>query len=336
MKTTKKLFTLLLLSAFIYSCDNSDNWSPPAPLGPDNPGAYFDFGIVSEGIRVQPDDTYFTLTLVRAENKAGTTFQLPITIVEDNPDLIIPTSVTFAAGSTTAELRIEMSTLPCDDHSLNFSIKFDDRYFDPWRANASNHFDGRVVLFRPPTHGPVTVDNVVWFVQEDDVETVSFFTNRATAATFVLTEVSPRIYEWQEEHRGYQPTFSHYAIRIRRSTAQDSFTSFYTPSGQFFWGQPVDGSGMFHPIRTAGANPSTDVTIVATRRSGSGAPYAATSGGVPINEHIGYAFREWLNKPEGFTIIRDWIDPENPIPNNNEFWFRSRANRHDWFKVVRQ
>ena len=330
MKTTKKLFTLLLLSAFIYSCDNSDNWSPPAPLGPDNPGAYFDFGSIPDRLTVEPDDTYFILPLTRAENKASVAFQLPITVVEDNPALTIPTSVTFAAGSTTAELRIEVLTPPCDDYPLIFSLKFDDKYFDPWRENASNRFDGFLSLFRPPTRAPVTVDNIAFYVQEDDVETVPIFMDRARSVTFVLMYpyMSPRILAWKEEHQSDWPTFSHFGIRIRRSSAQDSFTSFYT-EGQFFWGQPTDNSGMFHPIRTAGANPSTDATIVATRGSRSGAPYAPSANQGAYNVEY-REFREFLNQEAGFTIIRDW---EN---TGNVFWFRSRANRHDWFKVVRQ
>ena len=329
MKTTKKLFTLLLLSAFIYSCDNSDTWSPPAPLGSDNPGAYF---VIPDRLAVAPEDTYFTLTLSRVYN-TNTALQIPITIVEDNPDLIIPTSVTFAAGSTIAELRIEVLTPPCDDYPLFFTLEFDDRYFDPWRVGITNRFYGFVPLQRPPTRAPVTVDNIPWFVMEDDVDTFSIFhlprpAPSAAARTFNLVLMSPRIYAWQEEHRIAEPTFSHFGIRIRRSAAQDSFTSFYTrpglPYGQFFWGQPDDNSGMFRQIRTVDANPNTDVTFVATRLSGSNAPY-----GTAVGATLNVEFREWLNTTR-FRIIQDWCDPENV------FWFRNKDNRHEWFKVVSQ
>jgi hypothetical protein len=327
MNKIKILFSFLLLGAMFFSCNNSDNWSPASQLGPDNPGAYFDFGVTPEGVTVEPDESSFTLTLARAQNKSSAAFQLPITVVQANSNLSIPSSVTFAAGATTAELKIDITTALVLGDCLSFALGFDEKLFDPWKANASNRFNGSVCVFEKPTLGPVTPENISKYVQEADVESASVFTNRSVAAAFDVILMSPRLDAWQEDYRTLFPLFSHYSIRIRRSTAQDSFTALYTPTGLWYWGQPVDNSGMFQPMRAAGQNPLTDVTIVATRLSTSGAPTNHNS--VDVNAGA-VAFRDFLNQEEGFTIIQDWDNPDNI------FWFRSRLDPNDWFKVERQ
>ncbi len=118
------------------SCANDDKWSPGPQMASDNPGAYFDksnptsFQIEVDGDNELKQD-YVIITLGRDKAKSASAIQVPITILSADANLSIPQTVEFAAGSTTAELKITMTEY--EGGSSSFSIEIDeDKYFNQY------------------------------------------------------------------------------------------------------------------------------------------------------------------------------------------------------------
>jgi hypothetical protein len=333
MNKVKILFTFLLLGAMFFSCSNSDDWKPASQLGADNPGAYFDFNITSEAVMVEPYDSYFTLTLVRAENKKSAAFQLPITVVQANSNFSIPTSVTFAAGATTAELKINITSALVLGDCSSFAISFDDKFFDPWKANASNSFLGYVCVVEKPTLGPVTPENISTYVQEPGVPSLSDFRNDGTAR-YHITLMSSKLNAWFADYSTHW-SFTGLTIIMPYSSFRFALTFNYAPisngvSTSIWYHQPTGTDEGLIPLLAPENNPLSDVRFNIpqfTNRSNipfSASGFASAAGGAIITE-----FRNWLQAPTGFTIIQDWDD-------KTIFWFRSKADPNDWFKAERQ
>lgn len=100
MKLNKILsISALALAAVLSACSNDEKYTP----GSQSPGAYFP-DTNPETVTVGAGETTFNVTIMRVDEKSAETVNLVAT--DENNLFEIPTSVTFAAGATTAEIAI--------------------------------------------------------------------------------------------------------------------------------------------------------------------------------------------------------------------------------------
>ena len=149
----KRIIVYFLLSAFLLaSCDESD-WSP----GPQEPssvlGVYFDMERSSASAQLGDGETSFTITLGRDGSRAAEPLVFPIIVEHADEGLSIPQSVTFAAGATSATLRIDITL--ADWEHLKYRLKVDPNQFGDYTLG-SYSFAGEVFF----DMGPVTAENI--------------------------------------------------------------------------------------------------------------------------------------------------------------------------------
>jgi len=125
-----------LLMAMSFSCSDDDNWSPGPEPSSENPLVCFDksnpasFELELDG-NDQLSQDYVTVTMRRDVSKSGSAISVPITTLSADDNLVIPQTVEFAAGSTTAELKINITEYKGEPAS--FSIEIDqEKYFSQY------------------------------------------------------------------------------------------------------------------------------------------------------------------------------------------------------------
>ena len=128
--------SLIIGLTMFMSCGDDDKWSPGPQMASDNPCAFFDksnstlFQLEVDGDNELKQD-YVIVTLGRDESKSVSAAEVPITVLSADANLSIPETVKFAAGSTTAELKITMTEY--EGGSSRFSIEIDeDKYFNQY------------------------------------------------------------------------------------------------------------------------------------------------------------------------------------------------------------
>jgi len=157
MKKINKITMFLMLGVWAMlsaSCSDKDNWQPGPELASDNPGVYFDRNnpMVME---IEADQQlnlvqdHFTIMLGRDETKSASALQVPVIVRYAESNLIIPATVNFEAGATTAELNVKVG-----DYSFGvqygFTLEIDAKYANPYKKydagedGGSTRFSGKV------------------------------------------------------------------------------------------------------------------------------------------------------------------------------------------------
>lgn len=207
MNNIYKIPTFLILGLCIImsvSCSDDDKWNPGPQIAADNPGVYFDkdnpasFDIeVDDNNNLSKD--HIIVSLRRDASKAGSSVQVPITVLSADNNLSIPQSVQFDAGSDTAELKIAITRY--EGKPLNFSLGIDDKYSTPY-ADGYYRYDGMIkvlvlfsVTFTPGEYSGSTKPQFVPFRQtvidnQDGTYTIPnfLFNNDGYDFTFSLEE----------------------------------------------------------------------------------------------------------------------------------------------------
>ena len=347
----KNCFAIFLLLGFIASCDNNDSWTPGPQIN--NAGVFFyldesqsvEFDITEDGYLI---GNTFLVNLRRDGRNAAAVLQVPITTVYADAGLSIPQSVTFEAGSATAELVITV-TLPmmARGDRLIYSLKFDDSFFNPYMAsNGTNIFAGEAYVA-----ASVTAENIATYVQSRRLRTVEAFnilggTSTATSTRYRITLMSERLNnEFLAPYMEQFPTFDFFEIRLPRDRFLMNVVAVFENT-RFVFSGPPDHQGTGEPqfpglvpMVGAGNNSLQDVNFDISRGN-----WGTTTSGSPPTGHTAagtgarlfYNFLDPRTGTEanptshgpGFTII---------ICRDDEriFWFRSKDNPNDWFVAVR-
>lgn len=133
MKIFKKyLWTLVCaaLAAGMSACSDSDDYTPAQPVPDDCQVVYFDASNATE-YEIAPEETegsVLTVTLSRLYATQEAT--VPLKVIADDV-FSVPSSVTFAAGSTTATLPVTLSAATEGTYDLEISIE-DEHYANPY------------------------------------------------------------------------------------------------------------------------------------------------------------------------------------------------------------
>lgn len=152
MNKINKIAVLLLLGVgalIAVSCNDNDDWTPGPQPSPDNQGVYFDKNNpLTAEMEANPQtgltQDYFTLALGRDASKTGSTLQVPVIVRYAESNLSVPQTVTFEAGSSTAELKISIKDYTYSI-KYGYSVEIEEKYGDPYKiAGGSTRFDGNV------------------------------------------------------------------------------------------------------------------------------------------------------------------------------------------------
>jgi len=339
---------ITLLLGFVASCDNNDDWKP-GEFDAANPGVFFDLTETTIRLIAQPyadplvTSEQVVVTLGRDENKSGASLVLPISILNKHDALAIPQSVTFAAGSSTADLVIDVNH-GAEGGVFPFLLEFDVAKFNPYLSNAYNQFNGEVLVLVP-----IVPENIATYEQGATVRSHEAFLNGGNAR-YNPTLMSPRIAKLLED---YAEIIYEHELNIDTRPIFNGFT-LEIPSGNFSMGLIFSytqittnsaGTHLFtwsHTPAAAGLpglvmmrepdNPNSDVVFsipTFTSRTGgiafSASGFATAPGG---SGPFMVAFRAFLQDPAGLTIIQCWQNP-------SKFWFRSKADPTDWIVFER-
>ncbi|MCL2727580.1 MAG: hypothetical protein FWD56_04270 [Bacteroidales bacterium] len=316
----KIAFFLLAFGAIATSCKDSSDWEPGPELADNVHGIHFNLDRSPQSLMLGPDDpSYLIVTLGRHGNKVASSLEVPVTILSADPGLFIPTSVTFAAGSAFAELKIEITL--SDWESLSYSLKVDENQFSTYTKGVS-FFNGEV-FFDP---GSVSPENIATYKQPSNVLARDLFMTTGRV-DYTITQMSPKYEQLFDDYKEIWP-YTHQVITVRSSaTRLFVFTFYYTPNATWLH-EPLDSEeGIF--AMGPPNNGLCDVTFNIprfTNRSNlpfSASGFASAAGGALIQE-----YRAFIQDPAGFTII---VDRDKA----GVFWFRSKANPNDWFKCER-
>ena len=191
-----------LLIIIATSCDDKNSWSPGPQMSSDNPSVYFDksnptsFQIEVDGDNKLTQD-YVIITLGRDKAKSGSAFQVPITVLSADANLSIPQTVEFAAGSSTAELKIKMTEY--DGKPSNFSIEVnEDKYFNQY-SDGYYQYSGQIKVlviltatFTPTDYSGSTKPEFIPFEQtiydnQDGTYTIENFLSNNAGYNFTFS-----------------------------------------------------------------------------------------------------------------------------------------------------
>ncbi len=317
---------LLGFGVLATSCSSKDDWNPGPMPADNNPGVYFDMVLSPQSAEMDPlDPTNDNFSLILGRTATENALEVPITVLQADEGLTIPSTVVFAAGAATATFNIKVAVAEVQG-VLSYALKFDDTYFNPYYIAGPNNFKGEVLV---PEE--VTPDNIATYVQGANVKAAEAFLNGGTAS-YRITLMSELLDGWRQEYTNYASTlakpFSHYSILLPRGEYQISMVANYTPTGLWYMGPPSGTTQGVFPMTGAGNNPLCDVSLAISRSSSSGSPSSGynTAG---TGAHKFYSFLDQAREgASGFTIIRD-------RDNATIFWFRSKADPNNWFKCER-
>lgn len=127
------------------SCSSNDSYSPGAAKAEGSIDAYFDADNTFAYTLSPDDEKKLTLTLSRRDSVNEVT--VPINVVNcDTSAIVIPSSVTFAAGKAQAELTITCEGLE-EKKEYGFVIAVDEANADHYSIqNGSTRFEGSVIV----------------------------------------------------------------------------------------------------------------------------------------------------------------------------------------------
>ncbi|MCL2502593.1 MAG: hypothetical protein FWE99_05615 [Bacteroidales bacterium] len=319
-KINKITIFLLALGAIVSSCKDSNDWSPGPELADNIHGIHFDLDRSPQSLMLGPDDpSYVIVTLGRHGNKVASALEVPVTTLSADPGLAIPASVTFAAGSAFAELKIEITLN--DWESLSYSLRVDENQFSTYTKGSS--FLSGEIFFDP---GPITPENIATYKQPSNVLARELFVTNGRV-NYNITQMSPRFVQLFDEYKEIWP-YTHQVMTIRSSaTRLFSITFHYAPNATWIH-EPLDSEeGVF--AMGPPNNSLCDITFNIIRHANrsnlpfSASGFATAAGGALIEE-----YRAFIQNPAGFTIIVD-------RDNEGVFWIRSKANPNEWFKCER-
>lgn len=163
MKHISYIYTMLaavLLVGFT-SCSDDDDYQPGKPAAEGNVGAYFASDNAADQV-LTAENTSFTLTVSRSNTEEAVT--VPINVVySDTTAIRIPSSVSFEAGQSTAEL-----TVNCDGLALKkqygYGITIGDEAADHYKVqDGTATFQGTVVVSEW-----VKLHNVMFYFSQTD------------------------------------------------------------------------------------------------------------------------------------------------------------------------
>lgn len=133
MKHLFKSYILLAGVAMLTSC-SSDKWEPGAQPA-DNMGVYFDEQSAYTYM-IEPDDSHLiTLTFRREDTSEEAT--VPLKSISCPEGVVLPQSVTFAAGSATAEAVADLTGMP-EKTSGRIELQIDPAYSTIYAAGTSS------------------------------------------------------------------------------------------------------------------------------------------------------------------------------------------------------
>lgn len=132
MKHLFKSYILLIGLAMMASCSD-DKWEPGAPNA-ENMGVYFDKQSAYTYM-IEPDDSHLiNLTFRRADSSMEAI--VPLQTISCPEGVVLPQSVTFAAGSATAVAVADLTNMPTKT-SGTIEIKIDPAYSTVYAAGTS-------------------------------------------------------------------------------------------------------------------------------------------------------------------------------------------------------
>jgi hypothetical protein len=137
--------------------------------------------------------------------------------------------------------------------------------------------------------------------------------------TLKITTMSPGVEKWRKSFKGKHSNFDNFQLLMPRGTYDFAVAVHYTNGGYWYWQAP-GGEKAFNPMKDQEENASNNkVTLnlsYGTTNNSIPAGYNATGDGSTD-------FRNFLQQPEGFTIIE----------GSGAFWFRSNKDKSYWFKT---
>ena len=147
MKKIKHLLLALSSIVLLFACD-SEEYLPGPQANPNCKPVYFASSNSGRFNLNLGEQDHIMLSMKRDD--ASSALSVPIKTLEKNAIFTIPSSVEFAAGSTTAQLKIGISTAAESGVKYRFRIEIDgDEYVNPYiQSDGSYKFDGTVAFVK--------------------------------------------------------------------------------------------------------------------------------------------------------------------------------------------
>jgi len=141
MKINKIYITVLFLMAALFvGCDDfEDNVEQSPTVSADNPAVCFTSENANEFNLEPAIGLEFELTLTRDDETAA--LEVPMAVITNTENsFVIPSSVSFAAGSKTATISISMADGAPKGKSLDFAIQVDESFSNPYKIEYGTYY----------------------------------------------------------------------------------------------------------------------------------------------------------------------------------------------------
>lgn len=146
MKFNKlNIAVLFLMTAFFAGCDDFNDKVEPSPVVPDGSPAVIFTSENASHFELEPSVSLEFTLMVSRDNEAAS-LEVPITaVINTENSFVVPSSVTFDAGSKTASLTIKMADGAPMGIDLPLAIKMDESLANPYKTEYSTYY-GSVLI----------------------------------------------------------------------------------------------------------------------------------------------------------------------------------------------
>lgn len=148
MKIYKLFLTLLVATAFI-ACSEFEDVVVPSPAVADGVQAVRFAPSNKVAFELDPSkELSVSLLLIRNKATAGAAGSFPIEVVSNKDDnFVIPATVSFAAGDTTATIKVMVGSKAPAGADISFGIKVADQNVNPYKTEYGSYY-GKVIVVK--------------------------------------------------------------------------------------------------------------------------------------------------------------------------------------------
>ncbi len=142
-----KLFIALLVATVFTACSEYEDVIVPSPVVSDNVQAVRFASTNKTAFELDPNNE-LSLSLLVMRDKTTDAAQIPVEVVSnDKNNFVIPATVSFAAGQSTATLKILTAGSAPVGEDMTFEVKIAQDYVNPYKVEYAN-FKAKVIIVK--------------------------------------------------------------------------------------------------------------------------------------------------------------------------------------------
>lgn len=144
-----KLFTTLLIATAFTACADYEDVIVPSPVVSDNVQAVRFASTNKTTFELDPNNELsVSLKVIRNAANSAAAAEIPVEVVSNaNDNFVVPSTVSFAAGDSTATLKIMTSASAPVGEDMTFEIKIADEQVNPYKAEYAS-YKAKVIIVK--------------------------------------------------------------------------------------------------------------------------------------------------------------------------------------------